>query len=334
MARSQLPFAACFLAFLGILSGQTGPGSLTGLISDPHGAVAEAPVQVKNKTTGAVARTASKSDGRYTYTNLPAGPYELTIVMPCCAYNRFSKDVAVDPGQTGQLDIRLTETINGTTLGDDPARTAGLMRKRAKVPNKPVPRVGRKPDLSGVWLNYGDPYPEQAQLLPWAAAIQKERANTEGPNSFCLPDSPPMPASSTPFIGKLVQTPGLLVMLFEDVAGFRQVFLDGRSHPANLDPTWMGHSVGRWEGDSLVVDTTGFNERSWIGGRFPHSEMLRMTERYRRVDYGHMEVGVTFDDPKTFLKPLHRDLKWYLAPQEELLEFVCENNKPERLVGR
>ncbi|HXP87901.1 MAG TPA: carboxypeptidase-like regulatory domain-containing protein [Bryobacteraceae bacterium] len=343
MAKSRLPFAVCFLAFvvtfsLVSLSGQTGRSSLTGVISDPHGVVAEAPIQMKNKATGALTRTASKSDGSYAFSNLPAGTYELTIVMPCCAYNRFSKDVTVDASQSAQLDIRLSETINGTTLGDDPGRTAAMMRKRAKVPNKPVPRAaGGKPDLSGVWLDNRDPYPEQAELLPWAAAVRKERADNLGkddPHNRCLPDSPPMPAASTPFIGKLVQTPGLLVILFEDVPGFRQIFLDGRGHPANLDPTWMGHSVGKWEGDTLVVDTAGFNDRSWIGGNFPHTEMMRMTERYQRVDYGHMQVHVTFEDPGTFVKPLHANLKWDLAPQEELLEFVCENNKPEHLVGK
>jgi hypothetical protein len=340
MITSRFKLAACFLAVVGTPFAQTSRNSLTGVVSDPHGLVAEAPVQVKNKATGALARTASKSDGRYAFTNLPAGPYELTIVMPCCAYNRFTKDVTVDAGQGAQLDIGLVETINGTTLGDDPARAAVTMRKRARIPSGPVPRAGGKPDLSGVWLDNGDPYPEDAQVLPWAAAVLKERADTLGkdhPHNRCLPGSPPLPAASTPFIGKLVQTPGLLVILFEDVPGFRQIFLDGRSHPANLDPTWMGHSVGKWEGETLVVDTTGFNDRSWIGfgaGRFPHTEMLRMTERYRRVDYSHLEVGVTFEDPNTFVKPLHVNLKWDLAPQEELLEFVCENNKPEHMVGK
>jgi hypothetical protein len=338
MTMGWLPFAACLLVLAGTLSAQSGRNSLSGQISDPHGVVPEAPVQVKNKSTGALARTVSKSDGHYAFTNLPAGPYELTIVMPCCAYNRFAKDVTVDSGQAAQLDIRLTETINGTTLGDDPARTAALMRKRARVPNKPAPRApGGKPDLSGVWLDSGDPYPEQAELLPWAAAIRKARADNfgkDGPHARCLPSSPPLPAASTPFIGKLVQTPGLLVLLFEDVPGFRQIFLDGRGHPSDLDPTWMGHSVGKWEGGTLVIDTIGFNDQSWIGGNFPHTAMLRMTERYRRVDYGHMDVGVTFDDPGTFVKPLHMNLKWDLAPQEELLEFVCENNKPEHMIGK
>ena len=99
------------------------------------------------------------------------------------------------------------------------------------------------------------------------------------------------------------------MILFEDVPGFRQVFLDGRGHPSNWDPTWMGHSTGKWDGDVLVVDTVGFNDRSWLGGigggNIPHTEMLHMTERYRRVDFGHMDLALTFDDPGTFVKPFH-----------------------------
>lgn len=332
-------FATGFIALIATLSAQTQRSSLTGTVSQPSGAtVADAPIQVKNKVTGKIARTTSKSDGSYTLGDLAAGAYELSIVMPCCAYERFTKEVALAAGQTTQLVIRLTETVNGTTLGDDPGRLAAVMRKRDRVPSRPAPRTaGGKPDLSGVWVDTGDPYPEQPDLLPWAAAIFKERSENhrkDAPHNRCLPGSPPLPGSSVPFIGKFVQTSSLLVLLFEDVPGFRQIFLDGRGHPSGLDPTWMGHSVGQWEGDTLVVDTVGFNDKIWIGPDLPHTEMLHMTERYRRVDFGHLEVKVTFEDPGTFAKPFHVNLKWDLAPQEELLEYVCENNKPEHLVGK
>jgi hypothetical protein len=334
----------CLVAFAGALSAQTQRSSLAGTVSVGNGvAVADAPIQAKNKLTGALSRTASNSDGRYTISGLPAGTYEVTIVMPCCAYGRFSRDVTLEPGQNAQFDIRLTETLNGATLGDDPGRTVALMRKRAKVPARPAPRVpGGKPDLSGVWLSTGDPYPEEPELLPWAAAVRKERAENfakDSPHNRCLPGPPPLPGASTPFIAKLVQTRSLVVMLFEDVPGFRQIFLDGRSHPLELEPSWMGHSVGRWEADTLVVDTVGFNDRSWIGlngtsSGLPHTEMLHMTERYRRPDFGHLEIQVAFEDPGTFAKPYRGTIKLALAPQEELIEFVCENNKPEHLVGK
>jgi hypothetical protein len=313
------------------------------MVSDPNGAmVAEAPIQLKNKATGTVARTASKSDGRYTLDGLAPGTYEFSIVMPCCAFKQIQRDILLKAGKTEQLNIRLAETVNGTTLGDDPGRLADVMRKRASVPSRPVPRdAGGKPDLSGVWVATDDPYPETPEALPWAGAVIKERRESYGkdsPHNRCLPGPPPVPGSAAPFIEKFVQTGSLLVILFEDVPGFRQVFLDGRSHPSNWDPTWLGHSLGKWEGDVLVVDTIGFNNRSWIGalgdGYLPHTEMLHMTERYRRVDFGHMEVAVTFEDPGTFVKPFHMNVKLDLAPQEELLEYVCENNRPEHLVGK
>ncbi len=330
-------------ALVAPLYAQSARVSLSGTISDPNGAaMPDAPIQVKNKATGALARTSSKSDGRYVVAGLAEGTYQLTIVMPCCAYKDVKQDVVLKAGQAAQLNIQLAETVNGTTLGDDPNRLARIMLKRSKVPAQPVPRgAGGKPDLSGVWIAVDDPYPEQAQLLPWAATVLKERNETNGkdaPHNHCLPGPPPVPGSAAPFIEKFVQTGSLLVILFEDVPGFRQVFLDGRAHPPDLDPTWMGHSTGKWDGDVLVVDTVGFNDKSWLGGlgggRVPHTEMLHLTERYRRVDFGHMEVAATFEDPGTFLKPFHMNVRLDLAPREEIMEYVCENNHPEHLVGK
>ena len=228
--------------------------------------------------------------------------------MPCCGFEHVAKDVLLEEGKPGQLDIRLIETVNGATLGDDPATLAAAMRKRGKVPATPTPRAaGGKPDLSGVWVAIDDPYPEAPEPLPWAAAVIKQRLATElkdAPHNHCLPGPPPVPGSASPFIEKFVQTPSLLVILFEDVPGFRQVFMDGRAHPSDWDPTWLGHSLGKWEGDELVVDTVGFNDRSWIGtlgdGYLPHTEMLHVIERYRRVDFGHMEATVTFRIPRRF----------------------------------
>jgi hypothetical protein len=194
-----------------------------------------------------------------------------------------------------------------------------------------------KPDLAGVWLANEDQYPEIPAMLPWAAALVQERlgnALKDAPHTRCMPQGLPTPAAVGPFMAKLVQTPSLLVLLFEDTGGFRQVFLDGRRHPADPDPTWFGHSVGRWDGDTLVVDTIGYNDKSWIAGPFPHTEMLHATERYRRVDFGHLEIRVTFEDPGTFTKPWNQTLNWDLAPKEEVGEYVCENNKADHLVGK
>jgi hypothetical protein len=335
--------AACSLALVASVSAQNEKGSLIGTILEPNGSpLDEAPIQLKNKSTGATARTSSKSDGRYTFAGLAPGTYEFSIIMPCCAYKRVARDIALEAGKTVQLNVQLAQTSNGDTLGDDPGRLAKIMRKRAKVDSRPVPRSANgRPDLSGVWLETDDPYPEEPQVLPWAAALIKEHQENnqkDAPHNHCFPGPPPVPGAASPFIAKFVQTPGLLLILFEDVPGFRQVFLDGRRHPSNWDPTWMGHSTGKWEGDALVIDTIGFNDRSWLGGigggTIPHTEMLHMIERYRRVDFGHMDLAITFDDPGTFVKPYHINVTFNLAPQEELMEYVCENNKPEHLVGK
>src|SRR6185503_3932177 len=168
-----------------------------------------------------------------------------------------------------------------------------------------------------------------------AAALQERLGNAlkDAPHTRCLPQGLPTPASIGPFMAKTVQTPSLLVVLFEDSGGFRQIFLDGRPHPPDPDPSWVGHSIGKWDGDTLVVDTIGYNDKSWIG-IYPHSEMLHVTERIRRPDVGHLEIRVVFDDPGAFSRPWNQTLNWELAPAEEVVAYVCENNKAEHLVGK
>ena len=340
MKISRISAAVCLLGGLAAVSGQTAPGSLTGTISYPDGSpVPNAPVQLKSGISGGLVRTVSKQDGRYAFNNLPAGTYEFTLVMPCCAYARVANEIVIEPGKAVVRNIGLIETVNGSTLGDDPGRLAEVMRRRAKVPVRPVPKMtAGTPDLSGLWVLTNDPYPETARLQPAAAARRKVLTDDQRlmPHNRCLPGPPPLPGSAAPFIAKFVQTPALLVALFEDYPGFRQIFLDGRRHPAVWEPSWMGHSVGHWEKDVLVVDTVGFNDRSLIGGigggDFPHSEALHMVERYRRPEFGRMELSVTFEDSNALSSPYHENVTMNLAPQEELLEFVCENNKPEHIV--
>jgi hypothetical protein len=329
--------ASC-LALVVTASAQIGRGSLTGTVVHGGGVrVPNAPIQLRHKETGAIERAASAADGRYRFADIPAGVYELSVAMPCCAYDPFRRDVTVRTAQATEFDISLVENVGGKTLGDDPGRTADTIRRRSTVPALPVPRTpDGKPDLSGVWLVYRDRYPEEPAALPWAAALAKERiANNmkDAPHTRCLPQGFPVGGAAPPWMTKFVQMPALLVMLFEDAPGFRQVFLDGRGHPPDPNPTWYGHSVGRWEGDTLVVDTVGFNDRSWINAH-PHTEQLRTTERYRRVEYGRLEIVVVFEDPGAFTRPWTMTLIWDLAPQEELIEFVCENNRTDLLVGK
>ena len=251
--------------------------------------------------------------------------------MSCCAFKPFLKgDVTVDNAQKVQLDIRLEEGSSLNTLGDDPGTLAAIVRKRSAIPPGPVPRTPEgKPDLSGLWLVNEELYPDERPALPWAAALAKERIANEvkdHPHGRCLPAGPPIPGSAPPFLTKFVQTPTLLVILFEDVPGFRQVFLDGRSHPADPNPSWVGHSIGKWEGNALIIDTVGFNDRGWMD-IYPRTEKLHIIERYSRPDVGHLDVEVTVEDQGVFQKPWKMIMKWDLAPQEDLLEYVCENNK-------
>jgi hypothetical protein len=183
-------------------------------------------------------------------------------------------------------------------------------------------------------LDAGAPDP-----LPWAAALIKERAANnfkDYPLTKCLP------AGVTLFgfidFYRIVQTSTHLVMIDEnDVPGHRQIFLDGRAHPKDVQPTWYGHSIGRWVGDTLVVDTVGFNDKTWITMRTsPHTEEMHLVERFRRPDLGHLEVELTIDDPKAYAKPWTIKRVSELAPNEDVMEFICtENNRDvEHMVGK
>jgi hypothetical protein len=150
----------------------------------------------------------------------------------------------------------------------------------------------------------------------------------------CLPEGPRF-SHFPAFPKKIVQTPHLIVILGEDLS-YRQVFLDGRPLPKDPSPSFMGYSVGRWEGDSLVVETIGYKDATWLDfAGHPHSERLRLTERYRRLNTGQMEIQETFEDPDVFGQPLKVTVKATLVPDTDLLEYVCAENERDRhrLVG-
>ena len=219
--------------------------------------------------------------------------------------------------------------------------TPGTPRLPDGKPNlkAPAPRTADgKPDLSGIWkppdgrhlADLSANGTEIAPMHPWAAQLYKERLDNNGkdrPSATCLPhsvvdfDAHHMPK-------KVVQTPGLLLLLFESYHTYRQIFTDGRPLPEVLEPAWFGYSVAKWEGDTLVVDTIGIHEKTWLddSGR-PHSDALHVIERFRRVDFGHMDLQITIDDPKAYVKPWTVSLRWELLPDTDLLDWVCENNK-------
>jgi len=304
-------------------------GSLSGTVTGTGDiALSDATIRAVNTETGAEVRVRAMLDGRYEIEVLPGGIYTVSAGMPCCSFQEHTEEnVSIGVGESVRLDLRLEETLH--VLGDDPALMNAAIRARQEVPDAPVPRDSEgRPDLTGVWFHSLDPLQDAPIALEWAEEIAQERiANglRDHPHNRCLPAEVYSPGAAS-FMLKLVQTPDLLVILFEDVPGFRQVFLDGRAHPSNPNPTWMGHSVGRWEGDTLVIETVGFNDRGW-NGVYPSTEEMRLEERLTRTEYGTINVVLTIDDPGVYEQPWVRRMRFDLAPQEELFEYVCETNK-------
>jgi hypothetical protein len=220
-------------------------------------------------------------------------------------------------------------------------RTPGIPRLPDGKPNlsAPTPRTPEgKPDLSGIWRGgrageYGYDYdvtqnlkPEDTQ--PWARALRLQRVQDfrkDSPLARCLPVS--IPFLNFRGLSRIVQTPGLIVVLYESPnSPHRTIFTDGRELPKDPNPTWLGYSVGHWEQDTLVVNSAGFNDKGWLDvGGHPQTESLRITERFRRRDFGHLELEMTFDDPKTFKKAFSLRIAKELAPDADLLEDICEN---------
>jgi hypothetical protein len=197
------------------------------------------------------------------------------------------------------------------------------------------------PDFGGVWYQDTNKFTRDiaadigeaaVPYQPWAKKVADERAtgarSREDPDANCLPQGVPK-ISWVPAPWKMVQTPGLIVVVYEAFTLWRQIFMDGRRLEADPNPTWMGYSTGRWDGDTLVVDTRGFNGKIWLDqlGK-PTTEKLHVIERFRRTDYGHMTIEATIDDPGAYTKPWTMKTSLHLLPDTELLEFICnENNR-------
>jgi hypothetical protein len=230
--------------------------------------------------------------------------------------------------------------------------TPGIPRTPDGKPNlaAPAPRTpDGKPDLSGLWNKISPKYSRNIaadlkpeEILAWAQALVEQRREDLGRdymNVKCVPLGPGY-ATSADSTGaemmKIVQTPGLILILNPDLT-YRQVFLDGRALESAPNPTWMGYSVGHWDGDTLVVESFGFNDRTWLDhDGHPHTEGLRMTERYRRRNFGSLEVEVTFSDPSAYTRPWTVAVRAELAADTELIEWVCNESDQhvERWVGR
>jgi hypothetical protein len=214
----------------------------------------------------------------------------------------------------------------------------------------PTPRrADGKPDLTGAWSPDDNRYardiavgrkPEDIPLQPWAQALFDQRKDgshsREDPDAHCLPQGVPK-IDSLAYPWKVIETPNSMVIIYETFTYWRQIFTDGREMDPDANPTWMGYSTGKWEGDDFVVDTRGFNGKAWLDqlGR-PTTVRLHVIERFRRVDYGHLMVDITIDDPGAYTRPFTVTQEMHLRPGWEPLEFICnENNKDvEHLPGR
>jgi hypothetical protein len=307
--------------------------SISGVITDPDGGVVkDAVVEAKNTASGTVVRGTSSAKGEFALRVAP-GTYDLAVPMPCCQWSSYAKSNVVVGAGPLSLDIRVQWGANLGTLGDDPILLLNDFRDRAAVASGPMPRTrDGQPDLSGIWINVYNPDTPPPPLKPWAAQLFRERTQNgskDYPGGYCLPASADSITRAFPY--KIVQTPTLIVLIHEsDTPGLRQIFMDGRGHPKDWQPTWQGHSIGHWEADTLVIDTTGYNDKAWLSlSGIPHSEKLHTVERIYRLDFGHLEVEVTMEDADTFSGPWKRTFAATLAPpEEEILEFICnENNR-------
>jgi hypothetical protein len=246
--------------------------------------------------------------------------------------------------------------------------TPGVPRTADGKPNLtgPAPRTADgKPDLSGVWQytrpvgspapaptaqpasatndivplavrlsqfwNLGASFPDGLPFQPWAAELHRQRVasnSKDNPDAHCLPLGL-MQLHTHGQPRKMVQTPGVIVIIYEANAGLRQIFTDGRPQPKDVEPWWFGYSTGKWEGDTLAVETTNLRDLGWLDVEgSPITTSGRILERFRRIDYGHLEIEVTIDDPKAYTKPWTVTVHQRIMPDTDLIEFICqENNK-------
>ena len=170
-------------------------------------------------------------------------------------------------------------------------------------------------------------------MRPEAAAIFAKRAQGKDgdPGAACLPLGIPI-SSLVSEVHKIVQTPGLIIDLLELDNAHRQIYMDARPLPADPQPSWLGYSVGKWDRDVLVVDTVGFNDRSWLDVLgHPRSESMHLTERLSRRDFGHLDIEMTFDDPKMYTKPFTIKVTHQLIPDSDILEYFCAENEKDRV---
>ena len=234
--------------------------------------------------------------------------------------------------------------------------TPGVPRTPDGKPNLSAacPRTADgKPDLSGLWemvntgiappfngcfptaqefQNIGVSLKEGLPFQPWAAQLVRTRGpelRISDPSTHCLPTGV-IRMHTHPGLKKIIQAPGLLVILNELYASYRQIFTDARPLPADPNPSWNGYSSGKWEGDTLVVQTNGFRDGLWLDSAgSPLTDAAKITERFRRVDFGHLEIEVTVEDTKAYTKPWTIKLNQTIKLDTDLLDYICQENEKD-----
>ena len=225
--------------------------------------------------------------------------------------------------------------------------TAGIPRGPDGKPDlsAPAPKApDGKPDLSGVWQAEGQTYffdlasglkPGDVSMQPSAQQLQAKRVardHQDDPLARCLPHGVPRINTNGIFPYKIIQTPQVVIILYEQLNLFRQVFLDGRRLVKDPNPAWLGYSTGHWDGDTLVVETSGFNDKTWLDTTMGHpaSDALHVIERFHRKNFGTLEVQATIDDPKTYTKPWTTTIqKADLQLETDIMEFICNENEKD-----
>ena len=227
--------------------------------------------------------------------------------------------------------------------------TPGIPRTPDGKPNlaAPAPKApDGKPDLSGIWKATNTRYFQdlgaggvEIPMLPWAKALYEERKKNLQkchPSEHCLGHGvADFDTHQTP--RRIIQSPGVIAILFESYHQYRQILLDGRPLPEPTQPAYFGYSVGKWEGDTLVVETNSLNDKGWLDmNGHPQTETTHITERYRRRNFGHIDLELTIDDPKAYTRPWTVALSGLdLLPDEDLIEAICENERDgSHMVGK
>jgi hypothetical protein len=207
----------------------------------------------------------------------------------------------------------------------------GLWESVRTGPGQRIVATDPEPAAVNYFWNIGSGMKDGLPYQPWAAELRKKRMaddQKDNPDVHCLPIGLTQ-LHNHPQPRKIIQTPKLIVILYEANSGVRQIFMDGRPSPTNdPQPWWYGYSTGKWDGDTLVVETTGFRDDGWLDVTgSPLTDAAKMTERFRRVSYGNLEIEVTVDDPKAYTRPWTVTLRQRILPDADLIEFVCAENE-------